>query len=573
MSAASLALVVGLAGAAAPPHADELGVIRRIAAAGAIDLALERIARLQPREPSAPQWIEWELLRLELLHGRGRDAEVLKRAAAARNIAMPDGAAGRFWLTAARAALRLGEPAQARLFFARYFLRACAERAPQALCRNAEPSAGAYREARSAVIDILLADGNVEDAYRSMLRFQQDFAPLAAGEVERFVTALVGAGRAADAASWLPQLDKSSPAAALLRLRAGLISPDTAIAQARALLAKGVVAPALDLLSAAAAMQKNRRVELESLEHRLDAAPAEPRQALERIAASLWEAYAGLGEQVANQAQLLVGDDGAWVERSLVLDAQQPQLARALLAAIAQRSRSEAMRARAQLQLILSLREGRRAAAALRLFAPPRFTVPDLQPAVRYELGALAAEQKNAAEAVRFWQGLPVPAGMNPQEWGLRYAAVLYAGGMFDEGLDAASALLAAPAVPSVHVVSRLSAIAFDALHAWQPRPAERLFALLAPHGQGTERAALLLGLARSREALGEFRAAADAFLHAAALAENPQADREALRARESGAVNLARAGLTADARETFRWLAAHAQDASIRERALRALR
>jgi transcriptional regulator GlxA family with amidase domain len=79
--------------------------------------------------------------------------------------------------------------------------------------------------------------------------------------------------------------------------------------------------------------------------------------------------------------------------------------------------------------------------------------------------------------------------------------------------------------------------------------------------------------LAKARELRGEFRAAADAYFNAAALYASPDADREALRAREWGAVNLAKAGLLDDARATYQWLAANAKDPAIRDSAARALK
>ena len=229
---------------------------------------------------------------------------------------------------------------------------------------------------------------------------------------------------------------------------------------------------------------------------------------------------------------------------------------------------------RAQSQLIASLRDAKLASTALRLFADPRrFPVAQLHPNVRFELGALAADQKHPEEALRFWQNLPQPPGMNAPEWRLRYVAALLAAGMMDAGLEGAKSALAGPPALPTELIGRWNKIASDALERWQLTAAESLFAMVLPLVQGPERINALLGLAKARELRGEFRAAADAYFNAAALYASPDADREALRAREWGAVNLAKAGLLDDARATYQWLAANAKDPAIRDSAARALK
>lgn len=556
-----IAFAAQVAGGASVQSFDGVEMARRMASTGAIDLALQRVNQAQAIEPvGSPQWLEWELLHLDLLGRRGRNAEVLKRIALTRNVALPDRAAAQLWLMAARSAQRLGESAQARAFYASYFLGS-----------HALPSE--YRDARLAVINSYLADSNVEDAYRSMLRFQQDFSPLRAEEAERFASGLIAGGRISEAVTWLPQLDKTSPAAAMLRMRTGLITADAAAAQARALLAKGAGDAALDLLASAASAQKNRAVEIEVQEHRLQLLGSEMRDAIARHADSLWNLYGDVGQQTANQAQLLVGDDAAWIDRAMRMLAQQPQAARALLGRIAVGGGSEEARARAQSQLIASLRDAKLALTALRLFADPRKRpVASLHPNVRLELGTIALAQKDPVETVRFWQGLPQPPGLGAPEWQLRNIAALFAAGMTDAGLEAAKSLLASsPSVPEV--IGRLIVVASNALERWQARPAESLLSMILPLAHGPDRINVLLGLGKARELRAEYRGAADAYSSAAAMYALPEGERESLRARESAAINLAKAGLLDDARATYQWLAANAKDPAIRENATRALK
>jgi hypothetical protein len=559
--AASLLVAAELVGAAAVQDVDGLEVARRMASAGAIDLALERVNQEQPAEVSAPAWVDWELLRLDLLWRRGRDAEVLKRTALVRNVALPDRAQALLWLTAARAAQRLGQPAQARAAYVRYFLRT-------------ESDSGDYRTARVAVIDTYLSEGKTDDAYRSMLRFQQDFSPLRTEEAERFVSALLAAGRATEAATWLPQLDKASPSAAILRLRAGLINPDAAIAHARSLLAKGAGEPALLLLTEVAVLQKNRTLEIEAREHRLNTIATEFDGAAAQHAEALWNLYREAGQQAGNREQLLIGDDAAWIERAVRLGPAQPQVARALLGHIASVARDADARARAQLLLVTSLRDARLALTALRLFFDPRdFPVAGLDARVRFELGGVAADSKRPSDAVRYWDGLAQPPNLSAHEWRLRHLAVLLQSGKLDAGLEAAKSVLTARPAPPPQIVGRLISIAEDTLDAWHAKPAEALFAMLLPLTRGTERISVFLGMGRAHELRGQFRLAATAFLNAAVLSASPETDREALRARAFAASNLAKAGMLDDARSTYEWLAANAKDPVIRESAARALK
>jgi len=554
-------LVAGFGNPVSAQNLNELDVARRIAHAGAVDLALARISQAQPRDPSAASWADWELLRLELLSRRGRDGDMLKRVVEFRNLALPERTAAQIWLLAARAAMRLGQTVQAREYYARFFL-------------GADSAANEYRDARFAVIDSYLADRSTDDTYRSMLRFQQEFVPLRRDEAERFVSALIALGRVQEAATWLTKLDKASPSAAILRLRAGLITAGAAITQARSLLAKGAGEPALKLLLEAAAEEKNRAIEIEVYETRLNVARNGDSNSTAEQAASLWNHYNEVGPQTANQAQLLVGDDAAWIDRAERMTTTQPQLARSLLGHVAMNARAAEVRSRAQLQIITSLRAAKLPLTAWRLFADPqRFPLARLDNQVRFQLGSIAAEAKHPVDAVRYWQDLALPSGLNSQEWKVRYLTVLFQAGMADAGLAAARSLIALKPGLSPELRARLITLASDELGVWHVKSAEALFTMLLPLAIGGKRITVLQGIGKAREFAGNFRSAADAFLDAAALSPSPDSAREALLALESGAINLAKAGLLEDARAIYQWLAANAKDPTIRDNATQALK
>jgi hypothetical protein len=556
-------VLAGFIGASfAAQDLDALEIARRMAASGAADLALERIDVGQPQDMSAPLWADWELLRLNVLYARDRHAEVLKRTAGPiRNVALPDAVATAIWSVAARAAIRTGQAGEARANLARALLRA-------------DLKSNDYRQLRLLVIETYLADRNGDDAYRSMLRYQQDFTPLNRDEVARFVSGLLGIDRSSDAAQWLTQLDPGSPYASLLRLRAGLITADAAIKQARAILAKGADEAAWGLLMAAGRTQMNRAIEIEVHEAQLNATNRAERRVIDRRTSALWSLYESAGRQAANQMQLLSGEDTQWMQHAGRLAVSQPQIARALYATLISSARSADAREFAQLQLVGSLRDQKLPDAALHLFSDQeRFQLNAMGARARLQLGSLAAEQRVAAAAVRYWQNLPIPEGLSSTEWRIRNVAVLFQAGMVDTGMATAKGLFEGNNALSQEQLRRLIGVASDAIDVWHVRAGEWLLTLCLPFASGPDRVQVLLGLGKARELTGEFRLAADAYLQVATAAVNADADRDALRMRELAALNLAKAGMREDARSIYQWLANVSKDPAVRDNAVRALR
>jgi len=546
--------------APAPERADPIELTRRIAQAGAADLALARIDELQPRDSAAPGWVEWEALRIALLGERGRHDDALKRAAALSRGELPARIARGVWANAARSAVKLGQGTTARAFLGR-------------LLWQADLPPAEYRDARMAVVESYLAERDIDSAYRSMLRFQQDFNPLARPEAARFVDALLDHDRAREAAGWLAQLDPASAAAARLRLRAGLISPEAAVAQARILTAKGADPGGWDLLLAAAVAQKNRALEIEALEQRLQHADERSSVPVAQ-AGMLWRAYVDAAQAFANQAQLLAGDDAGWADRASRLLGTQPQIARALFGYLAVSGRTPDSRRISQLQLVVSLAEAKLDLAALRLFSDAeRFPVANLDAHARYRLGAISADRRQHAAALRFWDGLAPPAGVSPEQWQVRNIEAFFRAGRPDPGLERARGLVAGQRSLAPETLRGLTLVAAEALDTGQAKASEALLTLILPFAEARERVEVLRGMGRAREASGGFRAAAEAFVEAAITSTSPESDPSALRLREAAAANLARAGLRDDARALYEWLAKNAKDAAVRDQAVRELR
>jgi len=230
-----------------------------------------------------------------------RHQELAQRVAALPS-SVPEKVARSCLLQGARAAIAVAQGATARDFLARLIWRQ-------------EPAADELRQARLLVIESYLAEHKPQDAYALMLRYQQDFKPVDRDAAARFVEALLAAGLEKEAVNWLAQLDDASPLKLQLRLKATLIAPAAAIAQARAALARtGNNAAWWVVLQHAATLQKNRTLLVEALENLLQLAADQPPERLAALITELWQSYAAAAQDTANQNQLLVGDDAKWAD-------------------------------------------------------------------------------------------------------------------------------------------------------------------------------------------------------------------------------------------------------------------
>lgn len=542
--------------------------VRQLADAGAIALALRRIETLQPRSAEGSAWFEWERLRLDLLEASSQERIIFERVRA-----YPDGwllrpEAVHLRLPAVNAALRSGDPLQARLWLRLWFAGAAVD------LPNIE--AVQYRRARRLVIEALLSERNAEGAYRAMLRYQQDFGPLGAEEVEGFASGLLRLNRNTEAAHWLTQLSPRSHYAALIRMRAGLMTPDAAAVQARTALAKANDPAAMDLLEAAARAQNDRGSLVEVAELRAERGasmriglPDVPRVST----VSLWRTYEDASLHGANQAQLLVGDDNGWLAHANRIRAQQPSMARALLAHLALKANSDLIRADARLQLVGALREARLDRVVILLFAGgTSITDVGADPRLRYLLGEINAELGQFAEAVAHWRDLEPPAGMTPEQWRLRRLAVYGQAGQRAEVRTLLSELLEGNRSVSDEGRRFVLDVGRTAFDRGQFDIAEDVLQRLRVRAVTAERSAASTALAQVFETTGRLREAAEAQLDAAAASSSPASDRESLQARLAAARNLSRAGLREDARRIYGWLQRNAKDAAVRDSAQRAL-
>lgn len=535
------------AGALAASGADALDAARRLGNAGMLDLALNRVVQSQPRAAAAPAWAEWEALRLNLLLRNGRHDEVLQRASMLPP-EMPSALLRASLAAAARAALAASDGEAARRFAARI------------LWQSGAPAADA-KDARLRVIESLLIDKMGDDAFRSMLRFQQDYRPLDSDTAAFFVETLLELGMLKEAVNWLGSLDEAEAARQLLRLRTGQLSADMAIAQARVMLARRNSRGYWRVIEQAALHKQDYALHIEALENLLHLGEAANPQQLAAQSRTLWQAYLDAAREAGNRNHLLAGDDASWADFAARRLGSHAPAARALFAYLAHYGQTPEARHNAHLQLVFSLETDRLELAALRLFqhAPPASGTIDGQ--TRYLLGTIAESHGLPALAQRFWRDLNAPPSIEGDEWRLRTAAAALRSGAPAGGAAALRQVIdVVKTLPAAHL-KRCVALAQDLLDGGYPEFARQLFEAVLSVADATLMRMVLFGLGNAHEIQNQPQTAADYYLRVALSADRRAPDALALRARLSAALSLARAGQREDARAQFEWLIKNSKD------------
>jgi len=524
-----------------------LEIAQTLADAGAPRLALNRVESFQPTENEAPRWANWEALRLRLLLRLGRYSEMLQRAAALP-ASVPVTPLRDCLELAARAAVATAQGSLARHYAARVLWRL-------------SPSAALSKRIRRLVIQSYVGDGNGDDAFRSMLKFQQDFKPLDRETATQFVDALLQLDMPREAVNWIGSVDDESPTKLLLRLRNGFVSADAAAARAHSMLAKEDGVGYWRVLLEVAAQRKDRALQIRVQEHMLHLDNAKDQSRLAALTERLWQTYLETAREIGNQNQLLMGDDVNWADFARRRLESDPEVSRAFLAYLAQRGRTQETRDSARLLIVKSLRQDRLDLAALRLFRGRDVGTDHMAGPFRYLIGTIAEAHNLPEVALHYWRGSDVPSGLAEVEWRFRIAQVSIRAGMIDRGVVLLKAVFAGGGVVPEPIVERSVGLVRQLLDLGKFDVADGLFKVLLPMVTGAQRRNVLFDLGRVNEITGQSSIAADYYLRSALLSEGGVPDSLALRSRLLAARNLASAGYKDDARAQFEWLIKNVKD------------
>ena len=331
--------------------ADSFQTALQLYQAGTPRLALARVDRDQGPQSDQTIWYDWESLRLSLLSETQQAAEILRR------VKLYPNSAPREFLQKA-----LGHTVWAQLEMND---NVAARRSLARLIWQFELNPADLKWARRLVIRSYLMDHKPAEAYRAMLRYQQDYQPLPKEVASDFVQGLLTEAHVTEATTWLSALDASSPVLLALQMQSGLIAPEAAASRARAAFQKDPQPAYAAIIADAAKLMNDDRQQITALEQWLSLSKSSAGN-LSRIQ-QLWQAYQREAERLGNQAQVLRGDDHAW----LVLAASRGEDrlgARALYAYIAQQSTASAQREVAQANLYAALVSAQLEGAAVMLF-------------------------------------------------------------------------------------------------------------------------------------------------------------------------------------------------------------
>lgn len=328
--------------------------VMSLARLGAPQLALSTAEHAQAAGPDRAQWFTWEVLRWDLLYQLKRWPDLLRHARKVPPDA-PDAVRDYALWRGAQASAALHQDVEARESLAR-------------LLWQGGLDAGQTREARRLIIDTYFSQNRGEDAYLSILRYQQDFQPLSQAEIVNFVQGLTAHGKAVEAAAWLPQL-RDGALDLFVRLRSGMVTPSMAIEQARGALKKSGEAGYWAVLAQAAVLLQDTAGHAEALENLLASQKESTPEVLRTNAERLRQSYNAHALAVGNQRQLLLGDDGSWLELAGQLEQEDSLAARALFAHLARQSQDVTLRAHAETRLIVLLMHAGLVRTVFRLFA------------------------------------------------------------------------------------------------------------------------------------------------------------------------------------------------------------
>jgi hypothetical protein len=530
--------------------------VRGMLNSGARELALAQVEALQPRDSAAPRWAEWEGLRCEALARLNRREALLGRASALGSERFAP-ALNPCLLEAARAVAQ-DDPPSARSYAAK-------------LLWQAPASAAESRAARLVVIESYLAERRADDAFTSMLRFQQDYRPLDADTSERFADRLLDLGRDADALHWIAS-DSASASRLRLQLRTGTLAPEAVITQARAAYARNPNPAYWRAVHEAAERSRDGSLQVEALERVLQSVDARNESGQNAAAQRLWQAYLATASEIGNREQLLMGDDGAWADFAARRLGPDPFLSRAFYAYLAQRAQNADIRRNAQLQLAYSLYSAGLDATALRAMQRIGFEIEALDEQTRYLLGTIASKNNDPALTLKLWNGLPTPANVNAIEWQLTLARTALQAGDAPLSVDTIKRLLDGRSTISRELAQRVLELGQEMLDMRTIDAALSVYELVVPLSNDGQAREALFGLGRAYELSGEPVPAAAHYLRSALLVQAAAPDPLAFQARLLAALNLMRAGLRNDARAQFEWLLKNSKDPALTEAAKRGL-
>jgi len=541
----------------------ELAELSRLAKGGASQLALALIAEHQPSfDQGADKWQRWERVRLRIMQEHGRWSELADHIATYPT-EVPDEFSD--WAAQHRANALINA---SRYVEARQLLR-------DLIWQTSDEGAvevARLAQLRRLVMESYLEEGNIDDAYAAMLRYQQDYSEQSHEALLLRARVLLAADRAAESLALLKRMKPQGIVDALLALATIRSGGDAAkvLKQARSIVVEeedeqqrwlwlGVMAEAAEKIDSNAnlVIAMERMLQLGSSIR----IPLSERRLFSLSPDLLWQGYLGYAERIANREQILLGDDAAWLKEAERTETLYPVRKRSLYVMLAINGTSQSMRDRAHQAIMAQFdamgEEGQVLLHGLYLDSEryaERWRLPQV---IAYRLVDEAIKGGDLPLASSLLQHLPEPPGDTERfSWQMRRAKVFLLAGDYEETDKLLSALMPSAAALGDQQRDQVVQLLFDLQ---KVNEHERAFRLLSQMYQSVPaiklKRELLFWMADSRKAQAMHTDAARYYLQSATLDDNNSMDPWAQTARYQAAKSLTEAGLNRDAAYIYREL------------------
>ncbi len=527
--------------------------VRALVKGGALRLAITTLDRFQQGTTSVADWWLLEQERLQILNLLRDWQAIVERTTQVRAELPPKVKEARNdWLAMARLKLHQGDKA-------RRVLRTL-------LWSTNTPRAAFQSSWRRKIIRSYLVAGHFQDAKTAALRYQQEFLPTDPAWTYLFARVLLAANDPQLALQWLRA--NQTFEGRLLRLQAQLMvgsKPAVVQADAQQLMtslpvnALGLRRELWTVIAAAADRAGDYLGQLRAMEQALNIPPQPADYLLAKpTVEALIKVLLKTGEQLGNQANLILGEDGPWMELARSNIEQYPLRAQSLFAVLVRQGEAEFTRRRAHEALIELLFKADRKLVAVQLYADSNWlpAVAVLSDSSRYLLAETDMRQGKIAQAADLVKNLVRPPnGVDPLDWVLRRARLaVYAGD------TATSKRLIGDYLQPLTLIGegaarRIEQVLFDLQSVGAHRLALQLFRSLRDRIEAPKlQREILFWMGDSWAALREYRRAAELYL-SSALAGDNSFDLWGQSARYKAADVLVKSGLVEDARRLYKSL------------------
>lgn len=544
-------------------NASQLDEIRVLAEAGAAQLALGTMDRLQPDLLADKQkWVEWEKVRIAI-YQQSRNWQALTQRVDELPRKLP--AEFMFWVQTEQArayiALQQANKALAILQNLVWNLPADAKTVEQWL-----------PQWRRLIIDSYINNQQFDDAQIATTRFYQDYPKQNIADTLLRARIYLINGHADDALGLLEQQVKH-PQVATLYLLAQLRSlqrPANKVVQAglRQLQSDSIDEELkLQLWAVIAEGSKrsgDRATTANAMEHVLADKDNQrlPDGLFTFNADSLWNSYIDYATWFGNRKQFLIGQDQQWFKAAKAAEKKQPVRSRSLYALLMLQGQEQSFRIRATERFIALMKSRKQGNSLLKqlFMESSQFTRKENIPVeIRHALVDIALAQSEiqlASELIATIQ--EPPTGADNFFWHLRRARIFILGGDEANGVKALDKLIRSYAIIPKAQVDHLLQVIFD-------------LQTLGTHGQAIEllnqvlvkalepniQREIFFWIADSYKADEAYMQAARFYMKSATHIAEKDKDPWAQTARYQAAESLAKAGLLNDARALFKQLLA----------------